>query len=1199
MREARLRWFVHVRRSTDAPVRRCERLTLGAPQIGEGIQATSHAGIQATFHAEIQAAFHPGIQAAFQAGMHQAVLTANHPFKPTLKRTQNHKEAWVESATKVGPGTHLHLKAELLPYTAPETSQAISLDERVCMIEKGLEVAHRRISAAEINICSLESVALDGLQEVKGNVQEQDDGLNNLELKLTEALSSLQAEVEALKQRLEETAGTTGRGLITVRETRIEAPKTKEFRGERSAQDVENFLWQLDAYFEHVSITNDAAKIRTAAMYLLETTILWWRRKKADMEKGTCFIDIWKQFKEELKRQFYPQNVVHEARRQLRELRQISSIREYVKDFTKLTLQIPNLTSEDLLFHFLDGLQFVPNRNSDNRGNRNNSSNYRKDYDEKRKGGAPKAAQRDVCYLCGNHSHTARDCPTLNKLGAIVAAHQQQGQTAVQPEERRAPADGAGQGKNKAVGLFNHMALINHMTIAAIAAQPPRVRPRESLFVDAKLNSKDVRIMVDTGATHNFVTEERARELGLVFISSDTIMKTVNALPSTVHGFAPNVQIALGDWQGLTDFTVAPMDVFDIILGLDFWYEVNALIAPRINQLHISDPGGSCIVPLVRVPQTGVHLSAMQLVKGFKKRELTFLATLTGIVEHSLEAVALPPRIEQVLDENKDVMPEELPKHLPPQREVDHQIELVPGAKPPAMSPYRMAPPELEELRKQLKELLEAGHIQPSKAPYGAPVLFQKKKEGTMRLCIDYRALNKVTVKNKYHIPLIADLFDRLGQAKVFTKMDLRKGYYQVRIADGDEPKTTCVTRYGAFEWLVMPFGLTNALATFCTLMNKLFHPFLDQFVVIYLDDIVVYSNNIEDHAEHLRKVFKVLRENDLCVKREKCSFAQPIVQFLGHTISHGEIRMDRDKVEAIQDWEAPTKVPELRSFLGLANYYRRFIFGYSAIASPLTDLLKKDREWEWSDICQKAFEKLKAAITKEPVLALPDFSKVFEVQTDASDFAIGGVLMQDGHPIAFESRKLNDVERRYTVQEKEMTAVVHCLRTWRHYLLGAHFVVKTDNVATSYFQTQKKLSAKQARKANVVADALSRKTILANMVSSASSGIIKTIKEVKAKLSAFGKEEDGLLYTTGKRVYVPKWANLRRTLLKEGHDSAWAGHPGQKRTMALIESSYYWPRMRDDIEVYVRTCLVCQQDKVESKLPGGLLEPLPVAAKP
>ena len=188
------------------------------------------------------------------------------------------------------------------------------------------------------------------------------------------------------------------------------------------------------------------------------------------------------------------------------------------------------------------------------------------------------------------------------------------------------------------------------------------------------------------------------------------------------------------------------------------------------------------------------------------------------------------------------------------------------------MGPYRMAPPELEELRRQLKELLDSGFIQPSKAPYGAPVLFQKKHDGPLRMYIDYRELNKLTVKNKYPIPLIADLFDQLGRAKYFTKLDLRSGYYQVRIAEGDEPKTTCVTRYGSYEFLVMPFGLTNAPATFCTLMNKIFNPFLDKFVVVYLDNIVIYSNTLEEHLDHLRKVFQLLRQNELYVKKEKCS---------------------------------------------------------------------------------------------------------------------------------------------------------------------------------------------------------------------------------------------------------------------------------------------------------------------------------------
>uniref|UniRef100_A0A3Q7IFJ0 Reverse transcriptase domain-containing protein n=1 Tax=Solanum lycopersicum TaxID=4081 RepID=A0A3Q7IFJ0_SOLLC len=397
------------------------------------------------------------------------------------------------------------------------------------------------------------------------------------------------------------------------------------------------------------------------------------------------------------------------------------------------------------------------------------------------------------------------------------------------------------------------MALISHISIAALAAKPAGVRPRESLFVDAKLNGNDVRIMVDTGATHNFVTEQKAKELGLNNVASNTKLKTVNATPTTVNGFAAAVPIELGEWAGQTDFTIAPMDVFDIILGLDFWYEVNAFISPRHNQLHISDVGGSCVVPLIRVPQTGMHLSAMQIIKGFKRGEPTFIATLIEDAGSCNEAVPLLPCIEHVLNSNKDVMPAELPQRLPPRREVDHQIEL---------------------------------------------------------------------------------------------------------------PKTACVTRYGAFDWLVMPFGLTNAPATFCTLMNRLFHSYLDQFVVVYLDDIVVYSDNMEDHVKHLCKVFEILRNNELYVKREKCSFAQPIVRFFGHTISHGKIQMDSDKIAAINNWEAPTKVPELRSFLVLANYYRCFIFNYSAIAAPLTDLLKKDRAWNWSATCQAAFVRLKLAIS-------------------------------------------------------------------------------------------------------------------------------------------------------------------------------------------------------------------------------------------
>ncbi|XP_042968946.1 uncharacterized protein LOC122301604 [Carya illinoinensis] len=555
--------------------------------------------------------------------------------------------------------------------------------------------------------------------------------------------------------------------------------------------------------------------------------------------------------------------------------------------------------------------------------------------------------------------------------------------------------------------------------------------------------------------------EEEATRLGIPFKKGQGWLKTVNSKAKPLYGVAHGVELQLGTWKGTVDFSVAPMDDFNIVLGMEFLRQFNVVSLPHYNSVCILE-GGPCMIPTMSKPNTTQLLSAMQFKKGWKKGEVSYLASME---EGEVKISSPPPKeIQKVLRDYEDVMPPELPKQLPPRREVDHQIEMEPGAKPPAKAPYRMSPPELEELRRQLKELLDAGFIQPSKAPYGAPVLFQKKHDGSLRLCIDYRALNKVTIKNKYPIPLIADLFDQLGHAKYFSKLDLRSGYYQVRIAEGDEAKTTCI-----------------------------FHPYLDQFVVVYLDDIVIYSSTLEKHVEHLRVVFRVLKENQLYVKKEKCSFALNEVHFLGHKIQGGKLSMEEGKIEAIKKWDPPTKVTELRSFLGLVNYYRRFIKGYSTRASPLTDLLKKNRAWEWSSRCQEAFDDLKTAITEEPVMALPDCTKPFEVQSDASDFAIGGVLMQEGHPIAYESRKLNETERRYTVQEKEMTAIIHCLRVWRHYLLGSRFVVKTDNIATSYFQSQKKLSPKQARwqdflaefdfvlkykpgKANLVADALSRK---------------------------------------------------------------------------------------------------------------------------
>jgi hypothetical protein len=285
-----------------------------------------------------------------------------------------------------------------------------------------------------------------------------------------------------------------------------------------------------------------------------------------------------------------------------------------------------------------------------------------------------------------------------------------------------------------------------------------------------------------------------------------------------------------------------------------------------------------------------------------------------------------------VVKEYLDVFPEELPG-MPPDRDIEFVIDLVPGTSPIAKRPYRMAASELAELKKQLEELQQSGFIRPSSSPWGAPVLFVKKKDGSMRMCVDYRALNEVTIKNKYPLPRIDDLFDQLKGAKYFSKIDLRSGYHQLKIKESDIPKTAFVTRYGQYEFTVMSFGLTNAPAYFMNLMNKVFMEELDKFVVVFIDDILIYSKSVDEHEQHLRVVLEKLRVHKLYAKFSKCEFWLEKVAFLGHILTAEGVAVDPEKVEAVSNWQQPTNVSEIRSFLGLAGYYRRFIEGFSKIA--------------------------------------------------------------------------------------------------------------------------------------------------------------------------------------------------------------------------------------------------------------------------
>jgi hypothetical protein len=418
-----------------------------------------------------------------------------------------------------------------------------------------------------------------------------------------------------------------------------------------------------------------------------------------------------------------------------------------------------------------------------------------------------------------------------------------------------------------------------------------------------------------------------------------------------------------------------------------------------------------------------------------------------------------------------DVFSETKSETLAPHRPYDLRIDLEEGSSPPLGPIYSLSPPELEALRAFIDENLRSGFIRPSTSAHGAPVLFVKKKDGSLRLCVDFRGLNRILKKDRYPLPLISDLLDAPRKARLYTKIDLRHAYHLVRIAEGDEWKTAFRTRYGSFEWRVMPFGLTNAPAAFQRFMNDIFSDLLDVCVVVYLDDILIYLDDPSQHTAQVREVLRRLRKHGLYGCADKCLFGVDTVEYLGYILSPDGLTMDKTKIQAIQDWPEPRKVKDIQSFLGFANFYRRFIHNYSEIVIPLTRLTRKDTPWNFDDKCRSAFTKLKDAFISAPILTHWAPDQQLTVETDASDYAIAGILSitcpdDEIRPIAFYSRSLSPAELNYDTHDKELLAIFEAFRTWRHYLEGASLPIDvvTDHKNLVYFSTTKLLTRRQAR---------------------------------------------------------------------------------------------------------------------------------------
>jgi hypothetical protein len=762
----------------------------------------------------------------------------------------------------------------------------------------------------------------------------------------------------------------------------------------------------------------------------------------------------------------------------------------------------------------------------------------------------------------------------------------------------------------------------------------------------------DKKALVDSGATDNFMHPNFAKRMGLgmkmlpkpkkIF----NIDNTTNKSGMITHYLDLNV-ITKGIHKEMR-FLVTDIGQEEVLLGYP-WLATfepkfdwrSATMEPRFMPVIISS-----INPRITQSQPVIATTLTEGTKQSIVRQLEMECTIRGVAtdlaiqagEQQTEA-ELPKEYQEFAR----LFSDEAADRFPPSREWDHAIDLKPGA-PDALDckVYPMTRDEDTALEKFLDEMVGKGYIRPSKSPYASPFFFVKKKDGKLRLVQDYRWLNSHTVRNQYPLPLIAQLISDLSGAYIFSKVDVRQGYNNVRIKKGDEWKVVFKTKFGHWEPLVMFFGLTNSPSTFQEMMNVIYKEVIEKhaargtIIRIYMDDIAIATTGtIQDHIDAVHDVLRVTEQHDLYFKLSKCTFHASSIDYLGVIIEKGMTRMDPVKIAGIKNWPTPTKVKDVCSFLGFCNFYRPFIRGFAHLARPLNELTRKDAEWSWGTRHQKAFEELKSRVTTEPVLAHPILTDPFELEVDASGFAMGAVLLQkkeDGkkHPIAYYSKTLSAAERNYNVYDLELLAIVNALDHWRPYLAGSphKIIIYSDHQNLLYWKEPHKISRRVAREvlmlseynfeirhikgaANGRADALSRRpdydqgqednqniTVLPEQVFVRAMEVLPDLtSQEESVLKPWVdphqlKQHQGTWYKDGRQV-VTGGIEAKRHIIQSHHDSPVHGHPGISKTVQLTERLYWWPKMRQNIMEYIKGCAECQRHKVNNRPTKAPLQPI------
>ncbi|KAI9174834.1 hypothetical protein LWI28_023368 [Acer negundo] len=985
---------------------------------------------------------------------------------------------------------------------------------------------------------------------------------------------------------------------------RTEVP---EFRGSMQPEEFLEWIGIADEILEFKRVPANERVALVATRFRGRAAAWWQQFKLARNRAGKPKLSDWEKMKQKLRKEFLPHNFTRLMYQRLQNLRQgMRSVDEYTTEFYELLVRNDiEETQDQLVSRYCGGLRtqildmvnlFDPvtvteahqralqlektlsrksnsgqtlnfrggmsSRNrasssSENTGSRlgvsASSGSYTGPRNPTNNVQTPRATTGGFrCFGCGETGHRLSECPRPAKRVLFIDPAEFNEEDVEIIEE---PQSGAEEVSEELVdGNTRTMLMVRRTCLAPRTGEGEWLR--NNIFQSTcTILGKVCRFVIDGGSCENIVSVEAVRKLGV----------TTEKHPKPYR----LAWLQKGGEGGRGNMTEKC-----IMMGL------------RILILSFSMKKKIVLLPSKPSEKIKAHSNTTNLLS-YAKFELEIKEVETVYVLMGKETQAdmeVPSAAAPLISEFADVFPEELLEGLPPLRDIQHHIDLEPGAMSPNKPHYRMSPTEHEELRS--------------------------------------RAINKITVRYRFPIPRLDDLLDQLSGAHEFTKLDLKSGYHQIRIRPGDEWKTAFKTREGLYEWLVMPFGLSNAPSTFMRVMNQALRPFIGKFVVVYFDDILIYSANPELHLQHIREVLCVLRREKFVAAAKKCVFMTPKVLFLGYVISGEGLQVDESKIEAVRQWPQPKIITEVRSFHGLASFYRWFIPHFSSIMAPFTECMKGVK-FQWTTEAEKGFQQIKEKLTTAPILVLPDFSQPFELHSDASKVGIGAVLSQGGKPVAYFSEKLSGSRVRYSTYDIEFYAVVQAVKHWRHYLFHREFILYTDHDSLRHLHSQEKISSRHAswsaylqqftfvlkHKAGVtnrVADALSRRVnLLSTMVVQVPgfnsfrelydsdphfSEIMVAVREKKNSEFVL---VDGFLFR-GNQLCIPE-CSLRLQIITEIHGE---GHVGRDRTLQLVKASYFWPTIRKEVERYVERCRICQVSKGKATN-AGLYRPLPIPTQP